>query len=113
MTRPTPQEVYATAQHMAVASDICRAVIFSGLGGTLIPNESQPMTPDEAFYKVTLYGVTGSGLDQVQALADWIRQAKDLPRDTRTARATDGRPDCPYNGAAPLPPARTRVAEAA
>ncbi|MEX0281336.1 MAG: hypothetical protein AB3N13_09135 [Arenibacterium sp.] len=111
MTGPAPQDIYNAAQNMQAASSACRALIFSGLGGQLWPDE--PMAPGEALFMVGLYGITGRGIDQAEALEHWTRKALEHHRTTGKARATDGRPDCPHNGAAPLPPATARVAVAA
>ncbi|KIC19634.1 hypothetical protein [Leisingera sp. ANG-DT] len=109
---PTPQEIYATAQNMAEASPITRALIFAGLGGEFWPADPKPATYDEFNWTVRLYGLTEQDTTQNAAIEKWVKSALRLHQDNRSARAADGRPDCPYNGAALLPPASTRVAEA-
>ncbi|WP_435659726.1 hypothetical protein [Leisingera caerulea] len=112
MTGPTPQEIYAAAQNMAEASPITRALIFAGLGGEFWPADPEPVGHDEFDWTVRLYGLTQRGPSQNEAIGKWVNSALTLHQDNKTARATDGRPDCPFNGAAPLPPADTLVAEA-
>ncbi|MFV1591269.1 hypothetical protein VWZ88_01715 [Phaeobacter sp. JH20_36] len=60
---------------------------------------------------VELLGISVDGIDLPSALSAWIRAARMSCRLTRARRATDWRPDCPYNGQAPLPPSLP-VAEA-
>lgn len=112
MTRPAPQEVYAAAQELKAASPLTRAMIFAGMGAEFFPADPNPKAIDDFTWTVRLHGLTGTGRCESAAIADWIRTAEAIHTTTRTARATDGRPDCPYNGAAALPPASTRVAEA-
>lgn len=112
MTRATPQEIYAAAQELKAATPLTRAFIFGGMGGEFFPADPEPRAMDEFTWTVRLHGLTGKGCSESAAITDWIKAAEAHHTATRTARATDGRPDCPYNGAAALPPVSTRVAEA-
>ncbi|UWQ29894.1 hypothetical protein [Leisingera sp. M523] len=113
MTGPTSQEIYSAAQNMADASPSDRALMFDGLGGESWPADPEPAAYDEFDWTVRLYGLTARAPSQNAAIEKWVKSALTLHRDRKAARATDGRPDCPYNGSAPLPSVSTRVAEAA
>ncbi|WP_148666132.1 hypothetical protein [Phaeobacter piscinae] len=80
-----------------------RATLLRTLGGT-----ARPITTDvpahETHWRVDLLGISVDGIDLPSAFSAWIRAAPISCRLTTARRATDWRPDCPYNGQAPLPP---------
>lgn len=49
--------------------------------------------PRRAQLEIQLHGLSASGMNEDQAITNWIRAAL-----KPAIRATDGRPDCPYNG---------------
>ncbi|MFV1498080.1 hypothetical protein VW040_17260 [Phaeobacter sp. JH85H1] len=104
------QEIYAAAQAMEHRGVFGRVTLLRTLGGT-----ARPITPGvpahEAHWRVDLLGISVDGIDLPSALSEWIRAARMSCRLTPARRATDWRPDCPYNGQAPLPPSLP-VAEA-
>lgn len=64
-----------------------------------------PMPP-RALLEIQLYEVSATGMGEDQAIANWITAAL-----KPAIRATDGRPDCPYNGQG-LAPETPRTATA-
>jgi hypothetical protein len=63
-------------------------------------------TPGFRLFELQLYGISATGMGEDQAIANWITAAL-----TPAIRATDGRPDCPYNGQG-LAPETPRTATA-
>ncbi|UWR74100.1 hypothetical protein [Phaeobacter inhibens] len=96
------QDIYAAAQTMEHRSVFGRATLLRTLGGT-----AHPITPGvpahEAHWRVDLLGISVDGIDLPSALSAWISAARMFCRLTPTRRATDWRPDCPYNGQTSLP----------
>jgi hypothetical protein len=107
MMRPTRQEIYAAAQNMQNRCPFGQAMLLQSLGGKVFPASTDP---DDRFdfdamrWFVILLGISASGDDLPSALRTWIRFARLYHTLDGTRRATDGRPDCPYSGQAPLPP---------
>ncbi|MCG7623218.1 hypothetical protein [Epibacterium sp. Ofav1-8] len=76
-----------------------RSEHFSDLGGRITAPMSDAWTHDEALWQVDLMGIQCAGTSRQSALSRWIKTASArVPR-----RASDGRPDCPYNGQPPAP----------
>ncbi|GAB5433946.1 MAG: hypothetical protein EpisKO_33160 [Epibacterium sp.] len=74
-----------------------RSEQFSDLGGRITAPMSDAWTHDEALWLVDLMGIQCTGTSRQSALSLWIKTASArVPR-----RASDGRPDCPYNGQSP------------
>ena len=71
-----------------------RSEQFSDLGGCMTAPMSDAWTHDEALWLVDLMGIQSTGASRHSALSNWISTAS--ARVHR--RASDGRPDCPYNG---------------
>lgn len=115
--RPTRQDLFSAA-HEIQQRQHCRfsqAMLIQQLGGSITPGSTDPddrFDFDASRCRVSLMGLTATGDDMPAALDAWLRTARVHHNIDGTRRATDGRPDCPYNGAAPLPPAFSRVAEA-
>ena len=62
--------------------------------------------PRRALLEIQLHDVNASGIGEDQAIDNWIAAAM-----KPAIRATDGRPDCPYNGQGMAPdPIRTATA---
>lgn len=71
-----------------------RSEQFADLGGCITAPMSDAWVYDEALWLVDQIGIQCSGTSRQGALNDWIKTASArVPR-----RASDGRPDCPYNG---------------
>ncbi|UWQ47286.1 hypothetical protein [Leisingera aquaemixtae] len=106
MMRPTHQEIYAAAQDMQNRCRFDQAMLLQALGGKIMPGSTDTgdrFDFDAVRWHVTLLGISASGDDMPSALDAWIRAARLYHTLDGTRRATDGRPDCPYNGQAPLP----------
>lgn len=104
--RPTRQEIYAAAQDMQNRCRFGQAMLLQTLGGKIMPGSTDPgdrFDYDAVRWHITLLGISASGDDMPSALDAWIRTARLYQTLDGTRRATDGRPDCPYSGQAPLP----------
>ncbi|WP_323779068.1 hypothetical protein [Leisingera sp.] len=111
----TQQELYAAARGMRARCRFGQAMMLQELGGRITPGSTDPSDRfdfDAMRWHVTLLGLSASGDDMPAALDAWMRAARVSHNIDGTRRATDGRPDCPFNGAAPLPPTPNQVAEA-
>ncbi|OIQ42793.1 MAG: hypothetical protein BM560_01010 [Roseobacter sp. MedPE-SWde] len=88
------------AAEIAAAKGLCKILVFHNLGGTLIPPSDDPSDwwePQMMTHRAELLGIQTSGENTFDAVNAWVRVAKAMGRNKRR-RATDGRPDCPYNG---------------
>lgn len=100
---PHAQELYAQAQDLKHRGEqFPRRSLFLLLGGTLF--EPEPVTgyPDENCWYASLHGRTKFAETCDTAILKWAEAVLRLP--CAAQRATDGRPDCPYNGAGLAPP---------
>ena len=92
--------LYAATEALRATPMHQRSEQFSDLGGRITAPMSDAWGYDEALWLVDLLGIHSTGTSRQSALSDWINTASArVPR-----RASDGRPDCPYNGQ-PLAPA--------
>lgn len=113
--QPTRQEIYATAEDMKQLCRFGQAMRLQELGGKITPAS---IHPGDRFdyaatrWHVSLLGLTAVGDNMPDALDAWLRAARVHHTIDGTRRATDGRPDCPYNGAALPPSASNTAAEA-
>ncbi|MEO3479264.1 hypothetical protein AAFO90_16475 [Phaeobacter sp. CAU 1743] len=106
MALPSRQALYSVAQDMQSRDVFEQANLLQQLGGRVFPastHASDRFDYDAMQWHVSLLGIIGRGPDLADALADWLKTAGLYHRTDDTRRATDGRPDCPYNGQAPLP----------
>jgi len=94
--------LYAAAETLKATPMHQRSERFSDLGGRITAPMSDAWTHDEALWLVELMGIQCTGTSRQSALSDWIKTAS--ARVLR--RASDGRPDCPYNGQLPAPAPR-------
>ena len=86
--------LYAAAETLRATPMHQRSQQFADLGGCLTAPMSDAWSYDEALWLVDLMGVQCTGTSRQSALGSWIKIASArVPR-----RASDGRPDCPYNG---------------
>ena len=58
--------------------------------------------PGSYLYEMRLHGIDTVGQTESIAMARWLGKARSLVAMKTSIRATDGRPDCPYNGQAPV-----------
>ena len=99
MTLITPQQIYREAQQLAATPLFTRPGLFRRLGGQLTPPaEDCRWDYDASRWWAALHGITASGASRTAAISAWLRAARQRQRRDPTRRATDARPDCPYNG---------------
>jgi hypothetical protein len=94
--------LYAAAETLRATAMRQTSEQFSALGGRITAPMSDAWTHDEALWLVDLMGIQCTGTSRQSALSGWIKTASArMPR-----RASDGRPDCPYNGQSLAPATR-------
>lgn len=95
-----PLTRYNIAQDLlSIGEPLQRAAAFNRMGGTLRAPDPAPICPEDQQWHASFDGVTRSADTSPEAIESLAKALVEMsPR-----RATDGRPDCPYNGAAPLP----------
>lgn len=89
----------AAAANIAAQQGLCKILKFQDLGGTLIPPSDEPQDwwePETMDHRAELLGIKASAGNFFDAITSWTKAAQTA--GTRNRRATDGRPDCPYNG---------------
>lgn len=98
MLRITPQELYALELRLRHTPLRWRPRAFRNEGGTLLPPGDDAWDWDNTQWWAELAGIRASGCSRTHAIASWLRFARRSQRDPANVRATDHRPDCPYNG---------------
>ena len=94
--------LYAATETLKATPMHQRSEQFAGLGGRITAPMSDAWVHDEALWLVDLMGIQCAGTSRQSALSCWIKTASArVPR-----RASDGRPDCPYNGQSLAPATR-------
>jgi len=94
--------LYAATEALRATPMHQRSAQFADLGGCITAPASDAWVYDEALWLVDLMGVLCAGTSRQNALSNWIKTASaHVPR-----RASDGRPDCPYNGQSLAPATR-------
>ncbi len=89
--------LYAATEALRATPMHQRSEQFAELGGRITAPVSDAWIYDEALWLVDLMGIQSTGTSRQSALSRWIKTASArVPR-----RASDGRPDCPYNGQLP------------
>lgn len=97
------QEIYSDMQQLANTPLFRRAALFRKAGGTLTPpHEECRWDYDASRWWASLHGMTAHGVSRTDAIRAWLYAARQSLRADQSRRATDDRPDCPYNGQAPL-----------
>jgi hypothetical protein len=94
-----PHRLAAAAAEIAATQGLCKLLKFQDLGGSLTPPSDDPQDwwePENLTHRAELHGITASADNFFDAITVWTKAAQTA--DTRNRRATDGRPDCPYNG---------------
>jgi hypothetical protein len=91
--------LYAATETLKATPMHQRSEQFAELGGRITAPMSDAWLYDEALWLVDLMGIQSTGTSRQGALSNWIKTASArAPR-----RASDSRPDCPYNGQPPAP----------
>ena len=90
---------YAAAKKLGATPLLDRARIFRDLGGNIWRPDHDPWVYEELLWMVDLLGIRETAPTKTEALSKWIKQAT----DQTAKRASDGRPDCPFNGQRPAP----------
>ncbi|PXW74335.1 hypothetical protein BZA02_1257 [Ruegeria sp. P4] len=94
--------LYAAAEALRATPMHQRSEQFTDLGGCITAPMSDAWVYDEALWLVDLMGIQCTSISRQGALSDWIKTASArVPR-----RASDGCPDCPYNGQSLAPAKR-------
>ena len=94
--------LYAATETLRATPMHQRSAQFADLGGCITAPASDAWVYDEALWLVDLMGIPCVGTSRQNALSNWIKTASArVPR-----RASDGRPDCPYDGQSPAPATR-------
>ncbi len=97
--QPHPQETQSAAADIEALQGQYKMLKFLDLGGTLTPPSDDPsdwFEPENLTYRAMLHGVQSTGESAISAVTAWAKAARQIEAPRR--RATDGRPDCPYNG---------------
>ncbi|MFP3385722.1 hypothetical protein [Tritonibacter sp. SIMBA_163] len=96
------QSIYTATETLRATPMHHRSQQFIDLGGHIASPEPDAWCHDEYLWLVDLLGIQSTGNSRQSALSHWIKTASArVPR-----RASDGRPDCPYNGQPPAPAPR-------
>lgn len=103
-----PLRAYTASQDLLARKVFGRAILFRKLGGTLCRPDPQAFLPEEDVWYADLFGTQRSGNSCDEAIIAWACEVQACT----PPRATDGRPDCPFNGAAPAPATRNATAAA-
>ncbi|NHM20946.1 hypothetical protein [Tritonibacter mobilis] len=90
---------YTAAQTLKATPLLNRARLFLDLGGNIWRPDRDPWVYEEMLWLVELHGIRATATTRTEAFANWIKQAT----DQTAKRASDGRPECPYNGQCPAP----------
>ena len=90
---------YSAATSLEATPLLDRARKFGELGGNIWRPDHDPWVYEELLWMVELLGIRATATSKSKAISNWIANAK----GASTLRATDGRPDCPYNGQAAAP----------
>lgn len=94
--------LYAATETLRSTPMHQRSEQFLELGGCITAPMSDAWSYDEALWLADLMGIQCTCTSRQSALRSWIKTASArLPR-----RASDGRPNCPYNGQALAPATR-------
>ncbi|MBY6056792.1 hypothetical protein [Leisingera daeponensis] len=99
------QQIYAAVQDMQDRDRFSQAMLLWSLGGKITPGSihcGDRFDFDAMQWHVALLNISASGENMPSALDAWIRAARLFHTLDGSRRATDGRPDCPYSGQAPL-----------
>ncbi|MEQ3671348.1 hypothetical protein [Pseudophaeobacter sp.] len=93
------QTLAIAAAELAATQGLYKILKFQDLGGTLTPPSDDPSDwwePENLTHRAELHGIMASADNFFDAITAWTKAAHQA--SARNRRATDGRPDCPYNG---------------
>lgn len=93
------QTFHSAAADIEAAQGLDKILAFGDHGGTLTPPSDDPedwWEPENLTHRAELHGIRATGDSTFDAVAAWVKAANAARLASR--RATDGRPDCPYNG---------------
>ena len=93
-----PHSLAATAAEIDAQQGLCKILKFQDLGGILTPPSDDPTDwwePENLTHRAALHGLQANADNFFDAITAWTNAAQ----TAGNRRATDGRPDCPYNGA--------------
>ncbi|TDK51156.1 hypothetical protein [Antarcticimicrobium luteum] len=96
--RPNPQQLYVTSQRIAHAPLQGRAEAFRSAGGLMTPPGDDQWDNQQSQWRVELMEIHAQGDSRTHAISAWLYEAGRRLNAPAGTRATDGRPDCPYNG---------------
>ncbi|MDP2495885.1 hypothetical protein Q8W25_17790 [Shimia thalassica] len=65
-------------------------------GGTY--PDRKAATKGFCLFELQLHGIYVCGVSEISVITQWADEARAIAHNTPPLRATDGRPDCPYNG---------------
>lgn len=99
MSKTDPQQLYAACREIAAAPICDRAGAFQRAGGLLTPPQDDNWDYLNSRWRAELMDLKAHGDSRVEAVSAWLK----LARRRIPHRATDRRPDCPYNGQPPAP----------
>ncbi|MCD9147788.1 hypothetical protein [Pseudophaeobacter flagellatus] len=94
----------ADTAEITAQQGLCKILRFQDLGGTLTPPSDDPQDwwePENLTHRAELHSIKASAYNFFDAITAWTAAAHKA--GGRNRRATDGRPDCPYNGQGPAP----------
>lgn len=98
MTANDPQKLYAAVREIAAAPLSDRVGAFQRAGGHMTPPGDDQWDYLNTRWWVELMGLETHGDSRVEAVSAWLKQARARLAHPARTRATDRRPDCPYNG---------------
>ena len=101
-----PQKIHNAALDLLNCGTLFgRNTLFKQLDGSLRRPDLQPWEPEEHHWHAGLFGISHQGTTCAEAIQNWAQAG--LAGTTR--RATDDRPECPYNGAGLAPSPRNEL----
>ena len=97
------QKLHSAAADIEAAQGLGKILAFGDHGGTLTPPSDDPTDwweVENLTHRAELHDIKATGESTFDAVAAWSKAAKAAhsARQVKQRRATDGRPDCPYNG---------------
>lgn len=98
MRKTGQQQLHAAVREIAAAPISGRARAFLRAGGRITPPQCESWEHLNSPWRVRLIGLNAYGDTLTEALSDWLKLARERLPHPATTRATDRRPDCPYNG---------------
>ncbi|MDK3017602.1 hypothetical protein [Pseudodonghicola flavimaris] len=98
MIQIDPQRLYALTRDITAAPLSDRTDAFRRAGGKVTPPGDDQWDYLNTRWWVELMELTAYGDSPTEAVSAWLRLARSRLAQPTSIRATDRRPDCPYNG---------------